>query len=438
MDEFEFNPMFRGVFVPAPVWEAYQNGELNGTDLKLLLLIEALYNSKTGVGCWATDKYLSDKLILSRESIKRTIRRLKDGGWIVARYGSGPGRQQRRYLETCWSDAGRRNSIKGSKMTPIKGSKMTPGIVLLRNTPTNKKNFSDDDGDGMIGFNGEEVGSAAGRNQRKKTTAFDRLCASSLLRAATPTKPPTRRQVQQEAHHFRRLREIDQVKEETLQRVLDYHCAHIRDKYQPRAFTCVKFRSKYQQIEDAYLRAHPPEEELHIDDLAKEYVNSLMTMHWPKGVTRKRLEVEVQIGLNWLKEFWPIVERVKTEEAEAHAEVLEYNESLYQKYERQGYKGKALRRRVHPKCRSHKHGRIADACEELERLVYTEWVLDHYLDVQRQVSRWESWSGNLEMFRFSWDAKHVQAHLKELIEGWDSNAVELTIERLMDESEQAG
>ena len=94
---------FRGWFIPADIVSYLEEGIINCQEMVLLALIDSLVNVK-GVGCFASNDYLGQKLSLSGSRIKQMIGHLKELGLIKQVSFDG----RKRYLETAWS---RVNSI---------------------------------------------------------------------------------------------------------------------------------------------------------------------------------------------------------------------------------------------------------------------------------------------------------------------------------------
>lgn len=93
---------FRGVWIPAEIWELLDDGTISFHDYKLLRLVDSLVNAK-GVGCWASNDWLGNKLGRAAVYISSMVKKLKglgllrDVGWLMM------GSQRHRILETCWS-----------------------------------------------------------------------------------------------------------------------------------------------------------------------------------------------------------------------------------------------------------------------------------------------------------------------------------------------
>lgn len=74
------NPRFIGIFIPVEILDL---PELNSTDIIMLSWIDALDDPKNShSGCFASNKYLADRLKLQENTVNKIISKLKDLGLI--------------------------------------------------------------------------------------------------------------------------------------------------------------------------------------------------------------------------------------------------------------------------------------------------------------------------------------------------------------------
>lgn len=113
IEEPDHKRMARGVWIPMEIWERFESNSLNDAQLKVLMFIDSLVDSK-GIGCWASNQYLATKLNMTPNHISSIIRFLKgeqtdkegnkisdtlviQAGWVTVQH------LKYRILETIWS-----------------------------------------------------------------------------------------------------------------------------------------------------------------------------------------------------------------------------------------------------------------------------------------------------------------------------------------------
>ncbi len=92
---------FRGVFIPADVLHKLLDGEIDKTELMVLVMVDSLVTSK-GPGCFATNGYFASSLGLSVKRIEAAVSSLRKQGLLTSYYQDWKG-GNRRFLETSWS-----------------------------------------------------------------------------------------------------------------------------------------------------------------------------------------------------------------------------------------------------------------------------------------------------------------------------------------------
>lgn len=88
---------FRGYWIPAYVVELFEQDTINAKELILLSVIDSL--AKTNEGCFASNKYLGEKIKVSGDRTQRMIAHLRELRLISELAFDG----RKRYLETYWS-----------------------------------------------------------------------------------------------------------------------------------------------------------------------------------------------------------------------------------------------------------------------------------------------------------------------------------------------
>ncbi len=102
------------------------------------------------------------------------------------------------------------------------------------------------------------------------------------------------------ADEFRRIRTVDGIEDQRVERVLGWYLENIRSKFCPLAFSAESFRRKFLNIEACYERTAGPN--VIISPEAKAVTNKILRLRWP-STTKDQLEKSVQVCLDAYKEF---------------------------------------------------------------------------------------------------------------------------------------
>lgn len=208
----EFN---RGWFFPIAIVRLWDRERINGEQMMLLGIINALQDPKKG-GCWASDIYLAHRWHKSRGHVWRTLQLFENLGVITIRE-----KDDLRIIRVTFA---------GDGMSP-KGDKKR-----LQKETEHKKDSSDLE-NGLIFDNGESDGFVAKqaarleefiRKSRKLHTSFSR---------------------QRWRKEFRKLLGDLDGDEDRLKWVLSMYLKHPHNKYTPRVTTATDFRHKFGKLE---------------------------------------------------------------------------------------------------------------------------------------------------------------------------------------------
>lgn len=109
------NPVkqYKGVWLPK---EILDNPDLTPTEKMLMAIIESLDDEQAG-GCYASNKYLSEKLGITERSTIRCITDLKNKGYLVQTKFDGRTRFLRSTLSTVYGLSGQTRQIVRSTLT---------------------------------------------------------------------------------------------------------------------------------------------------------------------------------------------------------------------------------------------------------------------------------------------------------------------------------
>lgn len=371
---------FRGAWLPGPIIDALCRGELTGTDVSLLVIVES-YVRMGGPGCFATNNHFAAVLNLHPMTVSRMVRKLRRTGHLISTDVDGV-----RYLETSWSRAAE-GGVSAGRLPPY-----APGAY--RKEAKGIKEIH-------CPIPGPATPAAGPGGTGGKPMDDD---VPTLV--ANVATPPTKRAIQPTPHHYQcadRLREyltgrgVRNAWQRTawaremalcareygdrFAAVLEWYVTaphpQMDMRYMPQAFSASGFRKKFPSIAiqmEEYYRRHPrspitPEATRIIVRLKKDYV-------WPMGsgdqlpgaVARsyaayyawfKPISAAAAPDRRGKSPLWPFAHTIKTTLGPAAHYIPEWF------------------RRV--------HGRI---------------------------SRWPSWSGDLEMFVWRPDHPEFVAVLK--------------------------
>lgn len=97
--EEKHHPKFKGVFIPAGLWELFQAAKITPREFLLLTIIDALCNHRGG--CFASNAWFAKQIRATPDHIRHMLGAMKKMKYI--RQVSFDGRK--RILETKWSRA---------------------------------------------------------------------------------------------------------------------------------------------------------------------------------------------------------------------------------------------------------------------------------------------------------------------------------------------
>lgn len=221
-----------------------------------------------------------------------------------------------------------------------------------------------------------------GFNKNTNLAEFDKQAAKYLEKAVRKLPPRktgiTNTRPSSWANHIRKLRILDNIKEEEIKRTLKWYALHIGEEFVPEAFSGGSFRKKYSAIRRQY------EKEISLlTEITKEslqIVEYLNTLSWPTKAA-KALPTAVQFSLtsyeNWVSDL-----RVYSKQTTAQHKKWE-SENLPQK-----------RKRTPP-----------------TNVLFASWLLSiipskqHFIrgwfeEVNKNTRNWYDWNGDLSRFCF--------------------------------------
>jgi hypothetical protein len=257
---------FRGIFLPAEIVMRIVNGELNSTDIAVLVVVESLVKHK-GEGCYATNQYLADAAGKSKMFISETISKLVKMGLLVS---STQIVQKRhiRYLETCWSRTANEPTFKspegeGVRVKPLgggKGETLTPTIKSIKYKTVTKRNG---------GFSPISFGTNATSSISDNAKVLSKEFYESLFKRNKITTTRGRHKWAGFIEELLKVRSYDKVKHaiEWIPKNLD------RDEFVPQIQCAKQLLERFVNVEKAMKRYGEwpfPEDDPVIDDYQNE------------------------------------------------------------------------------------------------------------------------------------------------------------------------
>jgi hypothetical protein len=102
-DDFDTKPptkKFKGWFIPANIVRLFEEDRITARELLLLATIDSLVDTELGIPCYASNKWLGEKIhVRDDRTIRGMIGKLKDLGVLAEVEFDG----RKRFLETAWS-----------------------------------------------------------------------------------------------------------------------------------------------------------------------------------------------------------------------------------------------------------------------------------------------------------------------------------------------
>ncbi len=255
---------FKGWFIPVHVVELFESKIINAKELILLATIDGL--SRLGQGCFASNKYLGDKVGISESRSRAMISHMKelkliqqikfDGRhrWLETYWSKHPNgskqadclkvsRQPAQKQAGCLSKSRQSETTPNSDQTPTKQGKNRDSKSLY------KKDIRKDIGkDSMSGPKSPDDDSfnSVPKKKKSKPTAWDQRAASELAKVVgSHIKINCNAKLSVWANQFRIMREIDEVPKSVIKNTIKWYKENIGGEYIPEAFSARAFREKY-------------------------------------------------------------------------------------------------------------------------------------------------------------------------------------------------
>ena len=261
----EHSPQFRGVWIPAEVFQLLREKKIKAIEMTLLSIIEAYTSADRG--CFASNAYLASELGVADSRIRQLLTKLRQMG-LVKTTKRGPAGY--REIRTAWGAvAHSANDTNGDSASSL-------AHTALRNKRNDRSKIDKSNKDHC-----EHAGDGFGLNGDKAEDFASPLVQQ--LHAALKKK----RKIMREPNNqmwlasFRGLiQDVSDAKR--VRRVLRWYCQHIGEQFVPKAFSAASFREKFIDIEDAMIRMSGEDPDKRTDGFKseEERQQSLKKLGW--------------------------------------------------------------------------------------------------------------------------------------------------------------
>jgi hypothetical protein len=389
---------FKGVWIPAEIWNLMVSGDLSVREVQLLSIIRNLEESKNG--CFASNEYFAKVLAVSQVYISRMIKNLKQRGFIEQVKFDG----RRRHIRTLSvvPDMNRTSHVNNQPVLNNQfNSELNSSATL--SSPTGKINKKAYAATPSFGFDFCEI--------PDEVYPFDYECCQRLLEYL-PAKKRKRSVPKSWPNQIRLMRESDQIEEDQITMALDWYAKNHTDQWTPKCHTAKSFRDKFHRLLDAIDRTKSDSKpDVVISEEAKKITERLLTKNWP-GDCDDNLIGYVQISLDAYDLFRSKVHNLFKEVS---------SDELSERVERmKNDRFKSLLNHV------------------IESLPQTSHFVEKWFEsVWSRIVNWPDWSGKLQPFVFRIDSPVFTKQLGQIFSdyGRQSTEVHKFIRRLHESDE---
>lgn len=382
---------FRGVWIPAEIFTLLEQGTINCQEVLLLAIIDSLVSPDKG--CWATNKYLGERIGVGADRIVRMVSHLRELDLLKQVGFDG----KRRYLETAWS----RIVEPRQKRLDCLG---VSAYALFKVPPTGEPKSNNNKGEPRVKPRGPSGGNMPFIQTSKQTsnttpTEFDFQCAQTLHDVVSKARRRTGRWSHKKwANEFRILRQELEDGKNRIRQALHFYKLHVGEKGVPKIDGPPSFRRCFNWLEDVMKRYQGAERPTEITPEAKAIAQRLHGKHWPKG-SREQVALAVQVSLDRLAKF---------------------RKQVSAKFDLEGHK-------IHERLASRILTNIGQHAHFVE-----QW----FLAVNKDIQNWDDWSGDLMSMAFDPTSKRFRRMGREWTEAYC--AVPEKFDQLMERLKDAG
>lgn len=238
---------FRGVWIPPEIFQKVESKELSIKEAWLLAVIDSLVHPN-GSDCFASNKYLANRLGLSEERIRKMISNLKKQKLLIQTAFDG----RKRYLRTVWSTLEMTGQT-GQKRPGRQGEndQSKEGLLYIDNKIKNKDSLCRNSEVATA----SEISSVVVEKEKEhpRWKKFARQLAEAITKVR---KVNATSKISGWSKQFKLLYTQDKIEIPRIRKVLQWYCKELpgQDKYLPVVYSGATFREKFLRIEDAMKR----------------------------------------------------------------------------------------------------------------------------------------------------------------------------------------
>jgi hypothetical protein len=300
---------FTGWHVHRDIVKLFEDGIINATELVVLYTIDSLVSEDKG--CFASNKYLGEKVRLSAVQVSHVITKLKRLGLVIQIAFNG----RIRYLETSFSRIDMRKASKFLRKSLVRSngadrlnSTRLDSVIQPGQIEENKSSVPK----GTKGKGGDKSPRPRGNlTTSEKDAKWDRrggeklkdiLAKHGSTLVHLPQNGKRRRAVRVDtlSKNFRYLREDVGVAKGRIAKVMKWLVGHYDDDYTPKVYKADDFGVKFNQFEDAMKRSQNGylDREAREEKKAQEEINQ--RHKWVANVRSEleKLDSDYYVGVN--------------------------------------------------------------------------------------------------------------------------------------------
>lgn len=245
-----YQKQFRGVWISPEIMDMVESKVISIKEGWLLIIIDSLVQYG-GKDCFASNKYLSERIGVGVDMLGKMISRLKKEKLLIQTKFDG----RKRYLKTCWS----RLVITEQTRKKLRGC-----IVKNYEADGNPPYINNKEENNYP--NSDEYGKVSEKPPIKKLHPRWRKYATKLADAIQKTmKVNYKSKINSWAKQFELVYKRDRIPISRIRNVLEWYCKELETpgQYLPEAYSGASFRSKFVRIEKSMNRepSLPPRDE---------------------------------------------------------------------------------------------------------------------------------------------------------------------------------
>jgi hypothetical protein len=393
---------FRGIWIPPEIMEAVENGTISIKEAWLLAIVESLVKYG-GKDCFASNKYLAEKIKVKKRQLQVFIKHLKDLDLLIQTKFDG----RRRHFQTAWSTINAPQRCR--KMHPKGAEKCTssPPTHYIEN---NKNRTTCPDP--KAGTKSPSKMKKIPLHPRWKKFAQKLVDSIGKFRKVNITS-----KVNAWAKSFELLHSKEEISSQRIRTVLNWYCEEMQNqsKYLPIAYSGYAFRKKFLRIEDAMHRQgnsqNPPETVSETESSYTQLEDLNETRLEIYHDTIEKMELFPLPHMDKIKKQLPDLLNNHVDHLNSRSDKLEVFMEANQTGRNRGLFYQA---------------EVIEQNSYCTVPVFCNWMID-------EIQRWEHWAGSLKEF-FSPNGKHFKRYINwwmaelDYTTAWHPDILEIMLE----------